>query len=74
MAIQNTEERRSEIRRLLLREPEACNLLGISRTALRGLMAQGAIVPVHIGRSIRFPVSDVEALVERLRAEAAEAR
>ncbi len=74
MILKNLEDRRSEFRRLLLREPEACNLLGISRTALRGLMAQGAIIPVHIGRSIRFPMADVEALVERLRIEAAEAR
>lgn len=72
--IHSLEEGRSEIRRLLLREPEACNLLGISRTALRSLMAQGAIVPVHIGRSIRFPVADVEALVERLRIEAGKVR
>ena len=66
------EERKSELRPLLLREPETCNLLGISRSALRGLIARGAIVPVHIGRSIRFLVSDVEALVDRLRAEASD--
>ena len=70
--VKNLEELRSELRPLLLREPEVCNLLGISRTALRGLMAQGKIVPVHLGRSIRFILADAEALVERLRAEAAD--
>jgi hypothetical protein len=40
MANHAVQEARAGVKRLLLREPEACQILGISRTALRSLMAQ----------------------------------
>jgi hypothetical protein len=57
---------------LLYKEREVCGVLHISRTSLRRLMVKGYIRPLKIGRAIRFMYSDVLALVERLRVEAAE--
>ena len=55
---------------LLLTELEACGKLRIGRSTLRKLWAGGRIRPVHIGRSLRFPASEVERYVRELTAEA----
>jgi excisionase family DNA binding protein len=52
--------------RLLLRVQEAADRLAISKTAFEGLRRAGAIQVVHIGRSVRVPVSALDEYVERL--------
>ncbi len=51
---------------LLLRVEEAAERLSISRTSLYALLRAGEITSVHIGRSIRIPVSTLNAYVDRL--------
>jgi excisionase family DNA binding protein len=51
---------------LLLTEREACERLRLGRSTLRRLWAEGAINPVKIGRSLRFPASEVERFVKAL--------
>jgi excisionase family DNA binding protein len=51
---------------LLLRVQEAADRLAISKTAFEVLRRTGAIRVVHIGRSVRVPVSAVDEYVERL--------
>lgn len=58
------------MQKLLLTETEAGQITGLSRSTLRKLWAQGRLVPLHIGRSIRYPMADVEAFVARLREDA----
>lgn len=50
----------------LLTEPEACEALRLSRTTLRRLWHDGKLVPLKIGRSIRYTQSDVDAFVQQL--------
>ena len=57
-------------RQLLLTERQVCAAYQLSRSTVRRKVAEGAIVPIHIGRCIRFSVTDVEAFVARLREEA----
>ena len=57
----------SDGRKLLLTETEAGIALGLSRSTLRRLWAEGALNPVHIGRSLRFPTSEIERFVSELR-------
>jgi excisionase family DNA binding protein len=52
------------LRPLLVGAKDAARLLGIGRTTLYELMKLGAIVPVRIGRCVRFPVADLERFVE----------
>lgn len=52
--------------KLLLTERQTYERLSVGRSTLRKLMAQGFIVPLHIGRSIRFKAADLPALVDRL--------
>ena len=56
--------------RLLLRIQEAADRLAISKTAFEALRRTGAIRVVHIGRSVRVPVSAVDEYVERLKRDA----
>ncbi len=58
--------------KLLLTEREVAERLSIGRSTLRKLMAQGAIASVHIGRSVRFPASEVSRYVARLAGDAAD--
>jgi len=50
----------------LLTEAEAGRALGLSRSTLRRLWADGTLRPVHIGRSLRFPLSEIERFVSEL--------
>lgn len=52
--------------RYLLTVPETCDALGISRTTLYALFWEGRLRQVHIGRSVRVAVSDLEAYVASL--------
>lgn len=54
---------------LLLTEREVCASLNVSRSTLRRLMAQGFLQPVHIGRSLRFPIQELDRFVTGLQAE-----
>ena len=58
--------------KLLLREPEACQVLGVSRTILFQLMRSGAVESIRIGRSRRIPAAALAAYVEKLRAQQGE--
>jgi len=51
---------------LLLSARQAAQLLGIGRTTLYELIKLGAVTPVHIGRCVRFSVTELEQYVERL--------
>jgi excisionase family DNA binding protein len=48
----------------------ACATLHVSRSSLYKLIDAGALPPVRLGRSIRFAVRDLEALIERQRGAA----
>jgi excisionase family DNA binding protein len=56
----------TKIERLLLRPAEAAEILGVSRSKLYELIAQGKIPSVRLdeGRLIRVPVAALKALVE----------
>jgi excisionase family DNA binding protein len=51
---------------LLLSARQAAQLLGIGRTTLYELIKLGAVTPVHIGRCVRFSMTELEDYVERL--------
>lgn len=55
--------------KLLLKDVEACEAIGVSRTVLWDLTRVGAIESVKIGRSRRWPADGLRAWVARLRAE-----
>ena len=50
---------------LLLHRAEAASLLGISIDTLAHLIADRELQVVRIGRSVRIPRREVEALIER---------
>jgi excisionase family DNA binding protein len=52
---------------LLLTIPEAARRLGIGRTTAYGLISDGTLEVVRIGRSVRVPTVALPQLVERLR-------
>ena len=54
---------------LLLTEAEAGAVLHLSRTTLRKLWRDGRLVPIKIGRSVRYTQQDVDAFVQQLVAE-----
>ena len=54
---------------LLLTESQAGESLGLSRSTLRRLWRQGKLVPLKIGKSIRYTQTDVDAFVQQLVAE-----
>jgi len=56
--------------RMLVDVNEACGLLGVRRTFLFGLLARGEIRSVKVGRLRKIARTDLDAYVERLRAEA----
>lgn len=53
--------------RSLLRIPEVARRLGVGRTTIYQLLAQGApLVKVHIGRAARIEASSVDSYIELL--------
>jgi excisionase family DNA binding protein len=50
---------------LLLRIPDAANVLGVGRTTLCKLINDGDINVVHIGRAVRIPFAELKAFVAR---------
>lgn len=56
-------DQRSEPKRLLLSVREAADVLGIGRSKLYELLASNELAVVRIGRSVRIPVSALEAFV-----------
>ena len=50
---------------LLLRVPQACDLLAIGRSTLHVLMSNGDLDVVHIGRSVRITTGSGPCCVER---------
>jgi excisionase family DNA binding protein len=56
----------TKLERLLLRPAEAAEILGVSRSKLYELIAQGKIPSVRLdeGRLIRVPIAALKALVE----------
>ena len=48
---------------LLLTVPEAARLLAVGRTSLYRLIWGGELEPVHIGRSIRLSIAELERFV-----------
>jgi excisionase family DNA binding protein len=53
---------------LLVTVVEAAAILGVGRTKVYELIDRGQLRPVHIGRSLRVPVAELEEFVEALRA------
>lgn len=51
--------------RLLLRPSEAADALGVSRAKAYQLIAEGTIPSIRLGGSIRVPVDELRALVNR---------
>ena len=60
----------SDPRPLLVTTNQAARMLGIARSSIYQLIARGDLSPIHIGRSVRLPVRELETFVERLTAEA----
>ena len=57
---------RSAPRQLLVTVDGAASMLNVGRSTLYQLIDRGDLRPVHIGRSVRFRVSDLEFFVEHL--------
>ena len=51
------------LRPLLVSIPQVMTMLCVSRTTLYELMWQGALTPIRIGRSVRFPIEQLEQFV-----------
>lgn len=54
---------------LLLTVTQAACALGVGRIKLYELIKDGSLQPVHIGRSVRFPMEALVLFVGRLRDE-----
>ena len=50
---------------LLLRIPEACDVIGIGRSKLYEILKSGELPAVRLGRSVRIRLSDLQAWVDR---------
>ena len=59
------DEQPTSVSPLLLRVPEACEVLAVGRSTIYVLMAQGDLDVVHIGRSVRITAESIVACVER---------
>jgi excisionase family DNA binding protein len=44
---------------------DACTLLGVSRTTVYGLIEDGRLPTVHIGRAVRIPREAIDRLVAK---------
>ena len=51
------------MRPLLVNAATAARILCIGRTALSQLIWNGELTPIHIGRSVRFPLTQLEDFV-----------
>jgi len=49
-----------------LTEAAACEALSLSRSTLRRLWQEHKLVPLKIGRSIRYTQSDIDSFVQQL--------
>ena len=49
----------------LVTVPQAARLLSIGRTAVYQLIWDGELTPIHIGRSVRLPISQIADFVSR---------
>lgn len=58
------------MQKLLLTETEVGEITNLSRSTLRKLWAAGKLVPLKVGRSVRYPTDDVRSFVARLQEEA----
>ena len=56
--------------RRLVAAPAACAFLGVAPRTLRSWVALGRVPVVRIGRTVRFDVRDLEALVEAAKGRA----
>jgi excisionase family DNA binding protein len=54
---------------LLISVEQAMALLSVGRSTMYRLIADGEVSPIHIGRSVRFVVRELEAFVEARQAE-----
>jgi len=68
---QSAGHRAGSLRPLLVNIAQAGEMLCVSRTTLYELMWSGELTPVHIGRSVRFTVAQLEDFVSRRIADAA---
>lgn len=57
--------------KLLVTEREACERLSVGRSTLRKLMAEGRIQGVHVGRCLRFHVSELARFAKEAMEQAA---
>lgn len=55
-------------RPLLVNVTEAARMLAIGRTAVYRLVWNGELTPIHIGKSVRFSVAQLEAFVRECEA------
>jgi excisionase family DNA binding protein len=60
----------SDMDKLMLRVPEAAELLGLGRAKAYQLVQSGELPSIKIGRSVRIPVAALRAWVERQQREA----
>jgi hypothetical protein len=54
---------------LLVDEPQAARMLGVSARKLFSLEKEGVVRCVRLGRSKRYAIRDLEAAIEKLRAK-----
>ena len=57
---------------LLVTATQAARILSIGRTALYQLIWDGQLTPIHIGRSVRFSVEELESFVRDRLSDAAD--
>jgi len=55
---------------ILISISEVQRLLNVSRATVNRLLDRGEMRRAHIGRSVRIPMEDVEAYVQRIRSAA----
>lgn len=55
----------TSLRPLLVTSAEAARILSIGRTAVYQLIWSGELTPIHIGRSVRISVDELETFVQR---------
>jgi len=53
----------------LLKLPDVCQRLALSRTAIYRLIKRGQLHPLHFGGAVRFAASDLDQLIETLKGE-----
>ena len=55
----------ASLRPLLVTSAEAARILSIGRTAVYQLIWSGELTPIHIGRSVRISIDELETFVQR---------